>query len=217
MRSNHTRLETLCHAQTAAARQPILDAFQQEDTLAGLDFSHMDLSNAALAGANLTRANFQHTNLSGANLQGANLAHAGLRWVTLAGADLRDADLCGVYLWEADVRNALLDGASLAGASLIGMDFSVAHWHKLTLPDDSQWSADSDLRRFTDPRHPQYEEALAGTNVLRLEWGVLLLGKHDAAHRLYYPLPGERLTRPAMWERVNAQRAQLGLEMLHHS
>lgn len=206
--------ETLRHAQTAAVRQPILDALRREDALAGTDFSHLDLSGAELAGANLAGANFQHTNLSGANLQGADLSHAGLRWANLADADLRDADLRGVFLWEADVCNALLDGASLAGASLIGTDFSVAHWQKLTLPDGSSWSANCDLRRFTDPRHPQYEEALAATNSLRLEWGVLLLGKHDAAHRLYYPLPGERMTRSAMWERVNAQRAQLGLKAL---
>ncbi len=207
-------LAQLQQESTAAARQPLLNTFRQEDALAGVDFSHMELSSAELAGANLAGANFQHTNLSGANLQGADLSHAGLRWANLAGADLQDADLRGVFLWEADVHKTLLNGASLAGASLIGTDFSVAHWQKLTLPDGSRWSANCDLRRFTDPRHPQYEEALAATNSLRLEWGQLLLGKHDAAHRLYYPLPGERLTRPAMVERVNTQRTKLGLEAL---
>ncbi len=202
--SHAALLSQLQTAATPAQRQPLLDALLRDDALRGATLTHCDLSGAALPRADLCRADFQHSDLSGADLTAATLHHTGLRWANLSGANLQEADCSGAFLWEANCSGTMLRGACFAGASLIGTHFDTADWQTghITLPDGTRWTAETDLRRFSDPRHPDYEAALGATNTLRLRWGVPLLGKHDAAHRLYYPLPGERLNREAMRARV---------------
>jgi uncharacterized protein YjbI with pentapeptide repeats len=60
---------------------------------------------------------------------------------------LRDANLEGAHL-----EGARLDGADLRNTILEG-----AHLDELTvLPDGSSWSPEADLKRFTDPEHPNF-------------------------------------------------------------
>ncbi|MBX3083090.1 MAG: pentapeptide repeat-containing protein [Anaerolineae bacterium] len=97
---------------------------------------------ADLRHANLIRVDAQRTNLRSANLVGATLRHAQLQHADMTDSDLQGANLIG----------ANLQGADLARADLRGTQFDVS----TILPDGSRWTSDSDLDRFTDPRHPAF-------------------------------------------------------------
>lgn len=95
------------------------------------------LAKAVLAGAKLEEANLQSANLGLANLQNANLLRSDLR-----GAILVDAQLNGADLWRAKLQGALLDNV---------------HFDEATrLPDGTLWTPETDMRRFTDPNHPEF-------------------------------------------------------------
>lgn len=111
---------------------------------------YVNLNGSILVGANLVQANLQAAKLGGADLRGANLFESRLYRVNFHGALLRDADLRGAHLEGARLDRADLRGASLDGAFLDDLT---------TLPDGSKWTAEADLRRFTDPAHPQYWQA----------------------------------------------------------
>jgi uncharacterized protein YjbI with pentapeptide repeats len=105
------------------------------------------LGDANLSLANLTNANLQEANFIGADLRDANLSNSDLQeaylgLVTLLGADLRDANLKGANFWRADLRYVNLEGAI----------FDENTW----LPDDTNWTSDTDMSRFTDPDHPDF-------------------------------------------------------------
>ena len=79
----------------------------------------------------------QQAHLRKANLKGANLLFADLRLV-----DLKEANLQQVDLREAKLQQANLEGAE---------------WDEKTImPDGTQWTSNSDLRRFTNPNHPRF-------------------------------------------------------------
>jgi uncharacterized protein YjbI with pentapeptide repeats len=106
-----------------------------------------NLNGSILVGANLMQANLQAAKLGGADLRGANLFEAKLYRVNLNGAYLRDANLSGSHL----------EGARLEGADLTHAILEEAHLDELTtLPDGTRWAADTDLRRFTNPNHPDF-------------------------------------------------------------
>ncbi len=134
---------------------------------AGGDWSEMDFSDADLpeedfSNANLQRANFSDANLQGANLSEANLQEAWLRDANLEGADLSVADLRGASLRGADLEGANLSVADLRGANLYRTNLQGAELtdavfdDTTTLPDDSNWTPDTDMTRFTDPEHPDF-------------------------------------------------------------
>jgi uncharacterized protein YjbI with pentapeptide repeats/O-antigen/teichoic acid export membrane protein len=121
-----------------------------------------DLRHATLAGAKL-----RLVELGGAQLQGARLGLADLQWADLSRADLTRAHLLRVKLQAASLRATRLQDANLTGADLAQADLSGADLRgallaectfdsATTLPDGTGWTPDADLRRFTDPGHPDY-------------------------------------------------------------
>lgn len=103
--------------------------------LSGLDLSGLDLSDAKLQNANLQRAKLKDTRLQQANLDGV------------------------------DFGNADLTNAKLYRANLIHADFSGASFSRGTrLPDEELvfWSDQTDMRRYTNPSHPEFYQP---------EWG----------------------------------------------
>ena len=71
--------------------------------------------------------------------------HGWLRDGSLQGAILSGANLEGAYLVMANLQGAVLIGANLQGAKFDD---------NTTLPDDTRWTRDTDMARFTDPEHP---------------------------------------------------------------
>ena len=65
---------------------------------------------------------------------------------------LRDGSLQGAHLSEAILQEANLWGANLRGANLFEAKFD----ENTMLPDFTWWSPDTDLTRFTDPKHPDF-------------------------------------------------------------
>lgn len=105
--------------------------------LAGADLRKSFLWNADLQQAYLGGANLQETNMSGANLRGVNLWNANLQGANLAMVGLQEA-----YLYNADLRGANLEDATFDETT--------------RLPDDTYWTPDTDMARFTDPNHPEF-------------------------------------------------------------
>ena len=114
--------------------------------LRGIDFRHTEYIYADLRGANL----------QGSNLHGKNLEHDSLRFANLMGAILRETDLTDV-----DLQYALLQGADLADATL----------SEATLPDGTIYETGTDVRKFTDPSHPEFAETLRVIQLARREFG----------------------------------------------
>jgi hypothetical protein len=114
--------------------------------LRGADLEGADLGQANLGGANLVGAALEQADLREANLAEADLRYAHLRWADLRGADLRGASLRLVDLEDVDLSEARLEGADLENVRLDGA----------TLPDGSEWSWRTDLRRFTDPQYADF-------------------------------------------------------------
>lgn len=119
-------------------RQLVRIAREEDESLAGRDFTGADLSGMDLSGLDLEGAFLENADLSGCDLSGAALGNAVLTRANLRGADLRGAWLQGANLGGADLRQAVLeraqmqgsvlaradlDGASLLGADLTGADF----------------------------------------------------------------------------------------------
>jgi uncharacterized protein YjbI with pentapeptide repeats len=111
-----------------------------------------DLWHANLEGASLGQAKLQETYLLGANLQnaillGANLQGAYLRGAVLHGAYLRGADVQGADLRLAKLQGADLTLSNLQGANLGGVEFD----EDTILPDETHWTPETDMTRFTQP------------------------------------------------------------------
>jgi uncharacterized protein YjbI with pentapeptide repeats len=140
--------------------------------LQGAALAKADLERAVLREANLTKAYLGETNLRVADLQGAILCEANMRNViltqaNLTGADLRrayvpDADLSQVNLSDSNLRDANLWQAKLHGANLHKADMRGALLHgtrfdtDTVLPDNTNWTADTDMNRFTNPEHAEF-------------------------------------------------------------
>ena len=75
------------------------------------------------------------------------MTEARLYRVNFHGAMLREADLTGAFLQGARLENADLRGAMLDGANMDNVTIC---------PDGASWSPDTDMRRFTDPAHPEF-------------------------------------------------------------
>lgn len=135
--------------------------------LAGTDLSSAVLEAANLANSNLSRANFWLANLQRANLQDTNLAEADMRLAemqetvfrraNLRSARLVQAKLGGADFANADLRHAYLLGANLHGANLASANLEGAHFDPNTiLPDGTNWTAKTDMSRFTNSEHPSF-------------------------------------------------------------
>lgn len=125
------------------------------------DLRQANLAGADLLGANLSGANLDGANLEGANLRGTDLSGARLGQTALRGADLhwavlRNAQLGKADLSQTDLQGADLENASLLGANLEGANLKNAHMLGTMMPDGSAWTPRTDVRRFTDPSHPDF-------------------------------------------------------------
>jgi len=98
------------------------------------------LSGANWRGAKLRDAYLQEALMVAANLQGADLFRANLQGAHFWRANLRDANLTAANMLDAILQDAVLAGATFSEASV--------------LPDGTNWKPDTDMARFTDPRHP---------------------------------------------------------------
>ena len=135
--------------------------------LAGADLQNADLNKANLHGADLQNAKLQKVLMSAGNLQDANL-----RFVSLQRARLWEANLQDTKLWKADLQEAKLfkanlQNADLLGAYLQGATVRNANFSDATLPDSTYYTADTDLERFTNSDHPDFNPTLEKINEIR--------------------------------------------------
>ncbi|HLA42281.1 MAG TPA: pentapeptide repeat-containing protein, partial [Aggregatilineales bacterium] len=93
------------------------------------------------------------------NVKGANFVSSTLDklreygWLdSLAGLDLHAAFFTDANLADADLRGVNFTQAHLAHARLEGAQFD----ETTILPDESHWTPQTNLRRFTDPDHPDF-------------------------------------------------------------
>lgn len=148
----------------------LTDGTLQESDLRVANLEDAKLWEADLQGANLQWAKLKRANLNRSMLVGANLMQSNLQTARLSGADLRQANLIEAKLYRANLRGAQLDHADLTGAHLEGAHLDRANLSNAilinalldeltTLPDGMKWSAETDLARFTDPKHPNFWRA----------------------------------------------------------
>ncbi|HEX3051631.1 MAG TPA: pentapeptide repeat-containing protein [Aggregatilineaceae bacterium] len=133
--------------------------------------SSSDLRGAKMRGANLQGAELQWANFQGSNtdlwaaqLQGAKMWGAKMQGTILTVADLRGAelirtDLSDTNLAGADLRGVSLQGANLKNAELAeieGMRYEAKFDETTWLPDNTLWTPETDMGRFTNPSHPNF-------------------------------------------------------------
>lgn len=118
--------------------------------LHGIDLSGRDLCGAILDGANLSGANLQGTFFTGMSMEVRQCDP-----VSLVGADLTGANLAGAWLFEANLLFAILDEAVFTPDT--------------QLPNGEPWTPDTDMARFTDPRHPDFDAYLCGRNLTGMD------------------------------------------------
>ncbi len=134
-------------------------------TLGNLQATKLSLVN--LQAASLYTANLQDAVLIATNLQGVNLRDAKLQAACLSGANLQGADMLRANLQGTDLSTANLQGADLTRANLRGADLFLANLQdarliaaefdeQTKLPDNSQWLPETNMRRFTNPNHPEF-------------------------------------------------------------
>ena len=107
-------------------------------SLAGIDFTQVNLSHAMLRLVDLSDAKMVAARLSGTNLNETILTNAILRHATLLGTDLEEADLTGAdlrdaILTDANLQNAILTKTDLTTANLVGANLSGANLSEAVL------------------------------------------------------------------------------------
>lgn len=151
----------------------MFDANLQGATLEFADLEFANLIEANLESALLERANLQHARLDEANLQRADLYRTNLQNANLQSCNLEGANLISAKLENADLSAANLKGALLVGADLRGVNLEGAQFdEKTALPEaenigeqdewpfsifDKYWTPEIDMRRYTDPTHPEFK------------------------------------------------------------
>jgi uncharacterized protein YjbI with pentapeptide repeats len=117
--------------------------------LEGAQMQNTDLEAANLEGAVLDGATMIRARFSSANLRCARIRRANLNFAVLAYAHLDHADLTGTLLYNTDFTESNLEAAILPG-SLQFNEYTI-------LPDGNRWTPDTDMVKFTDPKHPQFK------------------------------------------------------------
>jgi hypothetical protein len=80
-----------------------------------------------------------------------------LRGAYLRNTSLQNADLWGTDLVGARLHHSKLQGTFFMNADLTDVDFQFSEFDgTTTLPDGSKWTPDTEMRRFTDPSHPNF-------------------------------------------------------------
>jgi len=119
-------------------------------SLENAQLGNADLRNATLAFANLERANVQGANLQKTNMQYANLQHA----------QLGKADLHGANLQHANMKYAVLIGTMGHPPDFKMSEYPATFDEETILPDGSYWTPDTDMTRFTNPKHRNFWKAI---------------------------------------------------------
>ena len=173
----------------------LLDEANLENAhLGGANLRKSILTGARLKSANLWRADLTHAELLGTQMQGANLLMAVLERADLSSAHLQEANLMQANLYDADLRSADLTKAclklanlrcvKLTGANLVGARFDGAFMRDVdtigvdfrgaTMPDGTPaYEAGSDVRKFVDPSHSEFDKALEDVRRVRRELGLI--------------------------------------------
>lgn len=153
-------------------------------SLYGSNLTHSTLMSVDLRGADLSEANLEGANLFACILEDAKLGFANLSGAQLNYTNFQNANLEGAKLQGADLRQANLEGAKLVGNDYIDpnkygnyftlsnktlRDFSFEELRQIDelsneaefdentlLPDGAFWTPDIDMKRFTDPSHPDF-------------------------------------------------------------
>ena len=128
---------------------------------ADLEFANLQaayLGGGELQGANLGSVNLKNATLSISDLKATHLVYANLRGAHLSFAQLQEAYMVCSDLQAADLGGVALQGTNLQGANLqCVIDLKPDSFDETTtLPDDSKWTPDTDLTRFTNPNHPDF-------------------------------------------------------------
>ncbi|MBZ0306544.1 MAG: pentapeptide repeat-containing protein [Anaerolineae bacterium] len=132
-------------------------AYLDEATLQQAQLWNAKLQKAKLNRANLHQAKLRQANLQQVELRQANLHQAKLTEANLHRAELWSANLQQTGLLRANLQQAELIDANLQGADLRWAVLRDAELSKSTiLPDGTHWTPETDMRRFTDPTHPDF-------------------------------------------------------------
>jgi hypothetical protein len=129
--------------------------FEGDATLHGAQLRWASLQGVNIEGVSLQQANLWEVNLDRAFLVRANLQGADLRVVNLQGALMMGVNLRGALLDEANLQGARLDDITVygpQGPETVKTSFD----EDTTLPDGSHWTPLTDMRRFTNPDHPNF-------------------------------------------------------------
>ncbi|MFC1961176.1 pentapeptide repeat-containing protein [Chloroflexota bacterium] len=138
---------------------------------------HKWIDDGSLQGKDFWKANLQGAELDGANLKDSSFPAANLRQVRLADCNMQNVwasatNFQEAKLWRSNLQQANLaesdfQGAELVGANLQGARLSLANLQgtnlnlvkydsNIVLPDDTNWSPNTDMTRFTNPKHPHF-------------------------------------------------------------
>lgn len=166
------------------------DAVLRFSTLKGASLWSANLQQANLSFADLTQINAKHANLSNANLQNATLVGSDLLNATLIETNLQSADLSVAFLGAADLTGANLtgatliranlDGVNLSGADLTDANLAGAYLNNTILPDEEVGTSDTNLDRYTDRNHPDYEATL--DNIITIRRQTKLISEKSQAN-----------------------------------
>ncbi len=117
----------------------------------------INLEGARLTGVRLGRAKLRNSRMDFADFSGGHLYFADLGGADMSGCDLRGTVLTGANLNSTDLVAAKLQGALMSEADMAHCKLDKALFDETTqLPDKSNWSPTTDMRRFTDPKHPNF-------------------------------------------------------------
>lgn len=155
----------------------------EADTLIGADLHRVNWDSAYVGDLNLERANLNGANLRNISTQfmetdgtrsehPINLSNASLRYAHLEEATLVEADLSYAVLEHAHLDNAVLIKANLIGSDLSHAVLTDIKWADAILPDGTQWTPETNISRFTNPVHPEFEKTRLQINAIRLEQGL---------------------------------------------
>lgn len=136
------------------------DATLLNVNLYGANLAKVNLRQSDLRASDLWNANLENADLNGADCRSCKLLATNLREATLTNvnfqfSNLCDADFEGAFVAGADFRNTALIGANLKNIRYLNISQPIFD-ETTILPDESQWTPDTDIKRFTDPTHPQF-------------------------------------------------------------
>ncbi len=109
--------------------------------LAGDKIWRANMVGVDLSSANLVKTDFYRSDLTGANLYRIDALNANFAYANMSGCDLVAANL---------------KGANLEGANIEGIIWDHHNQSPAILPDGQPWTAETDMKRFTDYRHPDF-------------------------------------------------------------